>query len=208
MKTVRNSGLIPMVVEQEAHGERGYDIFSRLLKDRIIILGSPVDDYVANIKVAEFLYLQSVDPHKDIQFYVNSPGGGVTAGMAIYDTMQMISCDIRTFCIGQAASLGALLIAAGTKGKRYALPHSRLMIHQVIGGTEGTAADIGIQAEEIMRNHALLNEIIAKHTGKSIKDVEKDTDRDYFMTPEEAVKYGLVDEVLDFDANKNSGMKK
>ncbi len=196
MNTVRNSYQIPMVVEQEAHGERGYDIFSRLLKDRIVILGSEIIDHVANIKVAEMLYLQSVDPHKDIQFYINSPGGSVTSGMAIYDTMQMISCDIRTFCMGQSASLGALLVAAGTKGKRYALPHSRLMIHQPMGGTEGTAADIGIQAQEIMRNRALLNEIIAKHTGRSLKKVEEDTDRDHFMTPEEAVKYGLVDEIL------------
>ncbi len=193
----RASTLIPMVVEQEAHGERGYDIFSRLLKDRIVILGSPVDDSVANIKVAEFLYLQSVDPKKDIQFYVNSPGGAVTAGLAIYDTMQMLSCDIQTFCMGQAASLGAVFVAAGTKGKRYALPHARMLIHQPMGGTEGTAADIGIQAREIMRNRRMLNEILARHTGKKIEQIEADTDRDYFMTAQEAVEYGLVDEVLE-----------
>ena len=197
MSHVRHSTLIPIVVEQEAHGERGYDIFSRLLKDRIVILGSPVDDDVANIKIAELLYLQSVDPHKDIQFYINSPGGAVTAGLAIYDTMQMVTCDIRTFCVGQAASLAALLVAAGTKGKRYALPNTRLMIHQPMGGTEGTAADIGIQAKEIMRNRQLLNEIIARHTGRDLKQVEKDTDRDFFMTPVEARDYGLIDEILE-----------
>ena len=196
MKPTRNSSLVPMVVEQETHGERGYDIFSRLLKDRIVILGSPVNDNVANIKVAELLYLQSVDPSKDIQFYINSPGGAITSGLAIYDTMQMVACDIRTFCIGQAASLGALLVAAGTAGKRYALPHARIMIHQPMGGTQGTAADIGIQAEEIMRNRALMNQLLARHTEKSEDEIENDTDRDRFMNAEDAVAYGLVDEVL------------
>ena len=187
---------VPIVVEQTAQGERGYDIYSRLLKDRIVLLGTPVDDHVANLLVAEFLYLQSEDPKKDIEFYINSPGGSVTAGMAIYDTMQMLSCDIKTFGIGQAASMGALLLAAGTPGKRFALPNARIMIHQPLGGTEGTAADISIHAREILRIRQSLNEIMASHTGQDVKKVEKDSDRDYFMSAAEAKDYGVVDEVL------------
>ena len=188
--------LVPMVVEQGAHGERGYDIYSRLLKDRIVILGAPVDDAVANLLIAEFLYLQSEDPQKDIDFYINSPGGSVTAGLAIYDTMQILSCGIRTYCVGQAASLGALLLAAGTKGKRYALPNARIMIHQPWGGTQGTARDISIQANEIVRLRSALNGILAHHTGKGIEQIAKDADRDFFMSAQEALEYGLVDSVL------------
>ncbi len=188
--------LVPMVVEQTAHGERGYDIFSRLLKDRIVILGTPIDDVVANLLIAEFLYLQSEDPQKDIDFYINSPGGAVTAGMAIYDTMQILSCDIRTYCVGQAASLGAVLLAAGTKGKRYALPNARIMIHQPWGGTTGSASDIGIQAKEIIRLRRSLNQILATHTGVKTEQVEKDTERDLYMSATEACDYGLVDSVL------------
>ena len=188
--------LVPMVVEQNAHGERGYDIYSRLLKDRIVILGTPVDDNVANLLIAEFLYLQSDDPQKDIDFYINSPGGSVTAGLALYDTMQILSCDIRTYCVGQAASLAAILLAAGTKGKRYALPNARIMIHQPWGGTQGSATDISIQAKEIIRLRTSLNKILATHTEKDIKLVEKDVDRDFFMTADEAHEYGLVDSVL------------
>ena len=188
--------LVPMVVEQSAHGERGYDIYSRLLKDRIVILGTPVDDNVANLLIAEFLYLQSDDPQKDIDFYINSPGGSVTAGLAIYDTMQILNCDIRTYCVGQAASLSAILLASGTKGKRYALPNARIMIHQPWGGTQGSATDISIQAKEIIRLRASLNNILAHHTGKKVEAVEKDVDRDYFMSAKEAFDYGLVDSVL------------
>jgi ATP-dependent Clp protease protease subunit len=187
---------VPMVVEQTAHGERGYDIYSRLLKDRIVLLGTPIDDHVANLMIAEFLYLQSEDPKKDIEFYINSPGGTVTAGMAIYDTIHMLSCDVKTFCVGQAASMAAVLLSAGTKGKRYALPNARIMIHQPLGGTEGSATDISIHAREILRVRQSLNEILAHHTGQSVEKVEKDTDRDYFMSAEEAREYGVVDEVL------------
>lgn len=188
--------LVPMVVEQNAHGERGYDIYSRLLKDRIVILGTPVDDNVANLLIAEFLYLQSDDPQKDIDFYINSPGGSVTAGLAIYDTMQILSCDIRTYCVGQAASLGAVLLAAGAKGKRYALPNARIMIHQPWGGTQGSATDIGIQAKEILRLRASLNSILSKHTGRKVEQIQKEVDRDFFMSAQEACDYGLVDSVL------------
>ena len=188
--------LVPMVVEQNAHGERGYDIYSRLLKDRIVILGTPVDDTVANLLIAEFLYLQSDDPQKDVDFYINCPGGSVTAGLAIYDTMQILSCDIRTYCVGQAASLGAVLLAAGTKGKRYALPNARIMIHQPWGGTQGSAVDIGIQAKEILRLRTTLNKILVSHTGKKSSEIEKDVERDLFMSAQEACKYGLVDSVL------------
>ena len=194
--------LVPMVVEQSAHGERGYDIYSRLLKDRIVMLGTPVDDAVANLLIAEFLYLQSEDPQKDIDFYINSPGGSVTAGLAIYDTMNILSCEIRTYCVGQAASLGAVLLAAGTKGKRYALPNARIMIHQPWGGTQGTAADIGIQAKEIVRLKASLNKIMAHHTGNKITKIEKDADRDFFMSAREACDYGLVDSVLTKKSDK------
>lgn len=188
---------VPMVVEQTAHGERGYDIYSRLLKDRIVLLGTPVSDQVANLLVAQFLYLQSEDPKKDIEFYINSPGGAVTAGMAIYDTMQMLSCDVKTYCMGQAASMGAVLLAAGTAGKRFVLPNARIMIHQPLGGAEGSAQDIHIQATEILRVRKNLNEILAKHTGQAIKKIEKDCDRDYFMSAEEARDYGLVDAILE-----------
>jgi len=185
-----------MVVEQEAHGERGYDIFSRLLKDRIVILNSEVEDHIAGLLIAEFLYLQSVDPKKDIHMYIMSPGGSVSAGLAIYDTMQMVSCDICTYCMGQAASMGAVLLAAGTKGKRYALPNARIMIHQPWGGTQGTASDISIQAKEILRTRSVLNDILSFHTGQPIERIEKDTDRDFFMSGAESVEYGLVDSVL------------
>lgn len=190
------SVLVPMVVEQTGHGERGYDIYSRLLKDRIILLGTPVDDQIANLIVAQLLYLQSEDPKKDIDMYINSPGGSVTAGMAIYDTMQILSCDIKTYCVGQAASMGAVLLCAGAKGKRFALPHSRIMIHQPWGGAEGTAADISIQAQEILRTRAVLNQIIAKHTDQELSKIEKDTERDFFMSAEESKNYGIVDSVL------------
>ena len=190
------SVLVPMVVEQTGHGERGYDIYSRLLKDRIILLGTPVDDQIANLIVAQLLYLQSEDPKKDIDMYINSPGGSVTAGMAIYDTMQILSCDIKTYCVGQAASMGAVLLCAGAKGKRFALPNSRIMIHQPWGGAEGTAADISIQAQEILRTRAVLNKIIAKHTNQELSRIEKDTERDFFMSAEESKNYGIVDSVL------------
>ncbi|MDD2403287.1 MAG: ATP-dependent Clp endopeptidase proteolytic subunit ClpP [Victivallaceae bacterium] len=193
---MRNSVLVPMVVEQTGQGERGYDIYSRLLKDRIILLGTPVDDTIANLIVAQLLFLQSEDPKKDIDLYINSPGGSITAGLAIYDTMQILSCDVKTYCIGQAASMGAVLLAAGTPGKRFALPNARIMIHQPWGGSEGTAADIHIQAQEILRMRTMLNSILSKHTGRSIKKIESDTDRDNFMSAEEAVKYGLVDSVV------------
>ena len=193
---MNNSVLVPMVVEQTGHGERGYDIYSRLLKDRIILLGTPVDDNVANLIVAQLLFLQAEDPKKDIDLYINSPGGSITAGLAIYDTMQILSCDVKTFCIGQAASMGAVLLCAGAKGKRFALPNARIMIHQPWGGAEGTAADISIQAQEILRLRSMLNGIIANHTGQTIKKVAADTERDYFMSPEESLKYGIVDQIL------------
>lgn len=193
---MKNSILVPMVVEQTGSGERGYDIYSRLLKDRIILLGTPVDDTVANLIVAQLLYLQSEDPKKEIDLYINSPGGSITAGLAIYDTMQVISCPVKTYCIGQAASMGAVLLAAGAPGKRYALPNARIMIHQPWGGYEGTAADINIQAQEILRMRAMLNQILSKHTGKTLKKVEQDTERDYFMSAEEAKAYGVVDSVV------------
>lgn len=188
--------LVPMVVEQTGTGERGYDIYSRLLKDRIILLGTPIDDEVANLIVAELLFLQAEDPKKDIDLYINSPGGSVTAGLAIYDCMQMLSCDVRTYCVGQAASMGAVLLCAGAKGKRFALPNSRIMIHQPWGGAQGTAADIDIQAQEILKLRRQLNSIIAFHSGQSVAKIAKDTDRDNFMSAEEAAKYGLVDTAL------------
>ncbi len=193
---MKNSVLVPMVVEQTGTGERGYDIYSRLLKDRIILLGTPVDDTIANLIVAQLLFLQSEDPKKEIDLYINSPGGSITAGLAIYDTMQVISCPVKTYCIGQAASMGAVLLAAGSPGKRYALPNARIMIHQPWGGYEGTAADINIQAQEILRMRSMLNQIISKHTGQSLKKVERDTERDYFMSSEEAKAYGVVDSVV------------
>ena len=194
MKTF--SQLVPMVVESSGHGERGYDIYSRLLKDRIIMLGTPIDDQVAGLIIAQLLFLQAEDPQKDIELYINSPGGSVTAGLAIYDTMQILSCDVKTYCIGQCASMGAVLLAAGAPGKRFALPNSRIMIHQPWGGAEGTAADISIQAKEILRLKSMLNGILSSHSGQPLKKIEKDTERDFFMSAGEAVKYGLVDSVI------------
>ena len=188
--------LVPIVVEQTGAGERSYDIYSRLLKDRIIMLGSPIDDAVASLVTAQLLFLQAEDPEKDISMYINSPGGVVTAGLAIYDTMQYIKCDVATYCIGQACSMGAVLLAAGAKGKRYALPNARVMIHQPSGGAEGKASDILISAEEIRKCRASLNEILARHTGKDIATVERDTDRDFFLSADEAKEYGIVDNVL------------
>ena len=188
--------IVPMVIEKEGRLERAYDIYSRLLKDRIIFIGSPIDDNVANIVVAELLFLQMEDPDRDINIYINSPGGGVTSGLSIYDTMQFVKPDVNTYCVGQAASMGAVLLAAGAKGKRYALPHSRIMMHQPWGGVQGAAADIHIQANEILRIKEELEGILAKHTGQDIEKIKTDTDRDYFMSPEEARKYGLVDNVI------------
>jgi ATP-dependent Clp protease protease subunit len=188
--------LVPMVVEQTGRGERGYDIYSRLLKDRIVFIGTPVDDNVANLVIAQMLHLQSEDAAKDIELYINSPGGSVTAGLAIYDTMQFVKCDVKTYCVGQAASMGAVLLAAGTKGKRFALPNARILIHQPWGGVQGQASDISIQAREILRLRERLNEIFALHTGKSVEAIAKDTDRDFFMSAAEARDYGLVDEVI------------
>jgi ATP-dependent Clp protease protease subunit len=187
---------VPIVIEQTGRGERAYDIYSRLLKDRIILLGTPIDDHVANLIVAQLLFLEAEDPEKDIYLYINSPGGVVTAGLAIYDTMQYIKPDVVTICLGQAASMGAVLLAAGALGKRFALPHARIMIHQPLGGFQGQATDIEIHAKEILRLKKILNEILAKHTGQSIRKIEKDTDRDFFMSAEEAQKYGLIDKVL------------
>lgn len=189
--------LIPTVIEKTHYGERAYDIYSRLLKDRIVFLGTPVDDGVANAIIAQLLFLESQDKEKDIKLYVNSPGGSVTAGLAIYDTMQYIKPNVATICIGMAASMGAVLLAGGEKGKRFALPNSEIMIHQVMGGAEGQAVDINIRAQRIMRIKDQLNHILAKHTGQPFERVEKDTDRDYYMTPEEAVKYGLVDKIIE-----------
>jgi ATP-dependent Clp protease protease subunit len=188
--------LIPMVVEQTGRGERAYDIFSRLLKDRIVFLGTEINDEIANLVIAQMLFLESEDPEKDIHFYINSPGGAVSAGLAIYDTMQYIRPPVSTLCLGQAASMAAVLLCSGEKGKRYALPYARIMIHQPLGGVQGQATDIDIQAREILRVREQLNNIIAKHTGQSIKKIEKDTDRDFFMTSKQAVEYGIVDEVI------------
>ena len=188
--------LVPIVIEQSSRGERAFDIYSRLLKDRIIFLGGGIDDNIADLVVAQLLFLESEDPEKDISIYINSPGGVVTAGMAIYDTMQYIKPDVSTICMGQAASMGALLLAAGAKGKRYALPNSRIMIHQPLGGAQGQASDIEIQAQEILRMEDMLNDILAHHTGQPIKRVKRDTDRDFFMSSKEAKEYGLIDEVV------------
>lgn len=188
--------LVPMVVEQSPRGERAFDIYSRLLKERIIFLGSQVNDDVASVVIAQLLFLEADDPDKDVTFYINSPGGVVTAGMAIYDTMQYIRCDVATLCMGQAASMGALLLAAGAAGKRFALPNSRIMIHQPMGGFQGQATDIDIHAREILRMRKDLNGILAHHTGRTIKKVENDTERDNFMSAEEALKYGIIDKVL------------
>ena len=187
---------VPVVIEQSSRGERSFDIFSRLLRERIIFLGTPVDDMVANLIVAQLLLLDSENPEKDIMLYINSPGGSVTAGLAIYDTMQHIRADVQTICLGQAASMGAFLLCSGAKGKRMALPHSRVLIHQPLGGAQGQATDIEIQAQEILRIKKTLNEIMASNTGQSIKKIEKDTDRDYIMTPQEALEYGMIDKVI------------
>lgn len=193
---MKNSMLVPIVVEQTGQGERGYDIFSRLLKDRIILLGTPINDDVANLIVAQLLFLQAEDPAKPIQLYINSPGGSVTAGLAIYDTMQILSCEVHTYCIGQCASMGAVLLCAGAKGHRYALPNSRIMIHSVSSGTEGTIHDMKRHFEESQRLNDVLTKLIAAHSGKSEKQVAKDMDRDYFLSATEAVEYGLVDQVV------------
>ena len=185
-----------MVVEQTGRGERGYDIYSRLLVDRIVFLGTPVDDMVANVVIAQLLFLQMTDPKKDIHLYINSPGGSVTAGLAIYDTMQFLTCDVNTYCIGQAASMGAVLLCGGTKGKRFSLPNSNIMIHQILGGAEGPASDVEIRVKYMLRLKQRLNQIISHHCGRPIAQVEKDCDRDNFMSPEEARDYGLVDEVV------------
>ncbi len=190
------SYLVPMVIETTGRGERAYDIYSRLLKDRVLFIGTPIDDMVANLVVAQLLFLQMEEPEKDIHVYINSPGGSITSGLAIYDTMQFLKCDVATYCIGQAASMGAVLLAAGTKGKRYSLPNSRVMIHQPWGGVQGVEADIRIQAKEILNLKEKLNRILAKHTGQDVSKIEKDTDRDFFMSAEESKAYGIVDEVV------------
>lgn len=201
--------LIPMVIEQSSRGERAYDIYSRLLKDRIIFLGSPMNDEIANLLIAQLLFLESEDPDKDINFYINSPGGVVTAGLAVYDTMQYIKPAIATVCIGQAASMGALLLAAGSKGKRYSLPNSRILIHQPMGGFQGQASDIAIQAKEILRMKDALNNIMVFHTNKDLEQIRIDTDRDFFMSGEQAKEYGIIDHVItnrdDFDQIKKTG---
>ncbi|MGH8279810.1 MAG: ATP-dependent Clp endopeptidase proteolytic subunit ClpP [Gammaproteobacteria bacterium] len=195
--------LVPIVVEQTARGERSYDIYSRLLKDRLIFIVGAIDDYVANLVVAQMLFLESENPEKDISLYINSPGGSVTAGLSIYDTMQFIKPDVSTMCVGQAASMGAWLLAGGAKGKRYCLPHSRIMIHQPLGGVQGQATDIGIHAREILHLRERMNAILAKHTGKSVEQIQADTERDRFMGGEEAVAYGLIDGVLEKRSNKS-----
>ena len=200
MPPLTGNFIIPTVIEQTHRGERGWDIFSRLLKDRIIFLGSAVDDQIANIVIAQLLFLESEDPDKDVMLYINSPGGMVTAGMAIYDTMQYVRPDVATFCMGQAASMGAFLLAGGAKGKRYALPHSRILIHQPLGGFSGQATDVDIHAREILRTRDNLNELLVKHTGQPMERIKHDTERDYFMSPAEAKEYGIVDEVI---AHKN-----
>ncbi len=192
----RSQMLVPMVVEQSGRGERAYDIYSRLLKDRIIFIGTSIDDMVANLVIAQLLFLQMEDSDKDINVYINTPGGIVTAGLAVYDTMQFLKPDVCTYCVGQATSMGAILLAAGTKGKRYALPNARIMMHQPWGGAQGAASDISIQAKEILRMRDRIEEILAKHTGQSLEKIKKDTDRDYFLSAEEAKAYGLVDEVI------------
>ena len=190
------SNLVPIVVEQTGRGERAYDIYSRLLKDRIVFLGTEVNDDVANLITAQFLFLESEDPEKEINFYINSPGGSVTAGMAIYDTMEFIRPPVSTLCLGQAASMAAIMLLAGAKGRRYALPHSRIILHQPLGGMQGQASDLEIHAKEILHAREEINNIIMKHTGQNLRKIEKDTDRDYFMAPQQAVEYGLIDEVI------------
>ena len=190
------SGLVPIVVEQTNRGERAYDIYSRLLKDRIILIGGAIDDYIANLVVAQILFLEAEDPEKDIQIYINSPGGVITAGMAIYDTMQYVKSPVSTICVGQAASMGAFLLSAGTKGKRFALPYARIMIHQPLGGVQGQATDIDIQAKEILRMKDILNKLLSEHTGQPLERVIRDTERDFFMSADEAKDYGLIDKVF------------
>jgi ATP-dependent Clp protease protease subunit len=204
----KNQALVPMVVEQTGRGERAYDIFSRLLKDRIVFIGTAVNDEISNLIIAQLLFLQAEDAEKDISIYVNSPGGSVTAGMAIYDTMQFLKCDVQTYCVGQAASMGAVLLAAGAKGKRFVLPNARIMIHQPWGGVQGQASDISIQAKEILRLRDRVNQIIADHTGKSLDVVARDTDRDFFMSATEAKDYGLVDEVVQSRKKEKKSSKK
>jgi len=195
--SIKNQTLVPMVIEQTSRGyERAYDIYSRLLKDRIIFIGTPIEDYVANLVIAQMLFLQMEDFNKDINVYINSPGGSVTAGLAVYDTMQFVKCDVATYCVGQASSMGALLLCAGTKGKRHTLPNSRIMIHQPWGGVQGAAEDISRHAQEILKMRDGINGILAKHTGQSLDKIQKDTDRDYFMSATEARDYGLIDEVI------------
>jgi len=198
--------LIPYVIEATERGERAYDIYSRLLKDRIIFIGSAITDHLANVVIAEFLFLQNEEPQKDIHLYLNTPGGSITAGLAVYDTMQFVSCDVSTYCIGQSSSMGAILFAGGTKGKRYLLPNSRILIHQPWGGVEGTAKDVSIQTREMLRLRGIVIDILALHTGNSLKKVEKDTDRDYFMDAAEAVSYGLGDKII--QSAKISSLKK
>jgi ATP-dependent Clp protease protease subunit len=196
MKDEGSMQLIPWVIEQTARGERSYDIFSRLLKEHIIFIGAPIDDNIANLAIAQLLYLEKEDPGKDVVMYINSPGGSVSAGLAIYDTMQFVRCDVATYCIGLSASIAAVLLAAGTKGKRYALPHSTILLHQLSAGFSGQASDIDIHAREVLRLKKVLNEVFVEHTGKDYATIEKDTDRDFFMTPEEAVEYGIIDEII------------
>lgn len=193
---VQNSMLVPVVIEQTSRGERSYDIYSRLLKDRIIFIGTEINDHIANLVIAQMLFLQMEDPKKDIHLYINSPGGSVTAGLAIYDTMQFVTCDVTTYCMGMAASMGAVILAAGTKGKRFALPNSDIMIHQVSGGAQGSASDVERSVDYMYKLKHRLNRILAHHTGKKVEEVEKDADRDYYMSAKEACKYGLVDEVV------------
>lgn len=197
MSEIKGLNMVPIVVEQNARGERAYDIYSRLLKERVVFMVGPIDDYMANVVVAQLLFLESENPDKDINLYINSPGGSVTAGMAIYDTMQFMKPDVSTMCIGQACSMGALLLAAGTSGKRYSLPHSRMMIHQPLGGFSGQASDIDIHAREILKMREVLNQILADHTGQSLERIAQDTDRDNFMGAADAAEYGLIDKVID-----------
>ncbi len=198
------STLVPIVVEQTSRGERSYDIYSRLLKDRIILLGTPINDQVANLVVAQLLFLAAEDPEKDIYLYINSPGGSISAGMAIYDTMQHVKPDVQTICVGLAASMGAFLLSAGAKGTRLALPNSEVMIHQPLGGAEGQATDIEIRTKRILRMRDRLNKLLSDHTGQPLEKIEKDTDRDYFMTADEAKEYGIIDKVLDYSPKKKS----
>lgn len=197
MKDIHNQILVPTVIEKSQFGERAYDIYSRLLKDRIVFIGGAIDDVQANIIIAQLLFLESEDPKKEVQIYINSPGGSVTAGLAIYDTMKYLKCDVSTICVGMAASMGAFLLAGGAKGKRYALPNSKVLIHQVMGGFEGQAADIKIQAEEVLRVKDRMNKILSENTGQALSKIEKDSDRDFYMDPKEAKDYGIIDKVIE-----------